>query len=95
MGAAKGEEVLADATFCPESGNGFVLPGETELKDSPGDTFSSIFDLCIVVEGVVRVHTVLVVDLESRMKGRLESRCKREPQYENIGRCPMCTDYSI
>lgn len=73
MAAAKGEEVLADVAFCPEFGNGLVLPGDTELKDSPGDTLSSIFDSGIVIEGVVGVHNVV---LERRMKGRLKSRCK-------------------
>lgn len=57
MAAAKGEEALADLARCPEFGNGFVLPGDTELKESPGDTFSSILDAGIVVEGVAGLHS--------------------------------------
>lgn len=59
MGAAKGQEALAELARCPEPGNGFVLPGDTELKESPDDTLSSILDVGVVVEGVAGVHNVL------------------------------------
>lgn len=64
MAAAKGEEAFADLARCPEFGNGLVLPGDTELKESPGDTLSSILDVSIVVKGVAGVHNVLVAVLD-------------------------------